>query len=83
MQIAAQAVATAPAKAGRLRGYIQTVNPMKKYAFIHSDQGKDYFLHFTAIKGGKESLVKGKLVEFTPVPVAGKNDRAVDAEILA
>jgi CspA family cold shock protein len=52
--------------AGRETGTVKWFNDSKGYSFISRDQGKDVFVHFSAIRGeGYRSLDEGQHVEFT------------------
>ncbi len=50
----------------RVRGTVKWFNPDKGYGFIASDDGRDVFVHFSAIQtdGGFRSLEEGQRVEF-------------------
>lgn len=46
-------------------GKVKWFNAEKGYGFITSDEGKDIFVHFSAITGeGYKSLEEGQAVEF-------------------
>lgn len=48
-----------------MRGKIKWFNDAKGYGFIQRDDGKDVFVHFSAIQGdGYRSLDEGQEVEF-------------------
>jgi CspA family cold shock protein len=47
------------------KGKIKWFSNQKGYGFITTNEGKDVFVHFTAIQGeGYKSLNEGDLVEF-------------------
>ena len=47
------------------QGTVKWFNPDKGYGFIAVDQGKDVFVHFSAIQAdGYRSLEEGQRVEF-------------------
>ena len=47
------------------RGKVKWFNSAKGYGFIQRDDGKDVFVHFSAIQGdGYRSLEEGQEVEF-------------------
>mgnify|MGYP000459829291 CR=1 FL=1 len=47
------------------RGKVKWFNNQKGYGFIATENGKDVFVHYTAIKGdGYKSLQQGQAVEF-------------------
>ena len=47
------------------RGKVKWFNSAKGYGFIQRDDGKDVFVHFSAIQGdGYRSLEEGEEVEF-------------------
>lgn len=47
------------------RGTVKWFNNQKGYGFIATENGKDVFVHYTAIKGdGYKSLQQGQSVEF-------------------
>ena len=48
-----------------MRGKIKWFNNAKGYGFIQRDDGKDVFVHFSAIRGdGYRTLDEGQEVEF-------------------
>ena len=48
-----------------LAGKVKWFNDSKGYGFIESDDGKDYFVHFSEIQGeGFKTLKEGQPVEF-------------------
>lgn len=50
------------------KGKVKWFNNQKGYGFIATDNGKDVFVHYTAIKGdGYKSLQQGQSVEFDVV----------------
>ncbi len=54
--------------ADRENGTVKWFNATKGYGFIHRSDGKDIFVHFSAIQGaGYRSLEEGQNVEFTVV----------------
>ena len=49
-------------------GTVKWFNAEKGYGFIHSDEGEDLFVHFSAIQGeGFKTLDEGQEVEFDKV----------------
>jgi len=51
--------------AQRIQGEVKWFNAEKGYGFIKHDNGKDVFVHFSAINsGGYKSLNEGERVEF-------------------
>ncbi|MEW6456149.1 MAG: cold-shock protein [Acidobacteriota bacterium] len=49
----------------KLRGKVKWFNNTKGYGFIFTDDGKEVFVHYSAIQGdGFKSLDKGQNVEF-------------------
>ena len=47
------------------RGKVKWFNSAKGYGFIQQEDGKDVFVHFSAIQGdGYKSLEEGEEVEF-------------------
>lgn len=47
------------------KGHVKWFNASKGYGFITQEDGKDIFVHFTAISGdGFKSLEEGQEVEF-------------------
>jgi CspA family cold shock protein len=67
------------AESGRVTGTVKWFNPAKGYGFIERDQGKDVFVHYSAIEdtgfGGYRSLHDGQRVEFS-VESSPKGPRA-------
>ncbi len=46
-------------------GKVKWFNNIKKYGFIHADDGKEIFVHFSEIMSdGYKTLKKGDVVEF-------------------
>lgn len=76
---------TTQTKKVRLRGFIKGVQVSRGYCFVHADDGSEYFLQVAFLEGGHKDMVKGALVEFTPIPIniPGKCDRAVKAVVLS
>ncbi len=51
-----------------MNGTVKWFNNQKGYGFISSGEGKEYFVHFSAITGeGFKSLDEGQAVEFDVV----------------
>ncbi|MBN1483650.1 MAG: cold shock domain-containing protein [Chloroflexia bacterium] len=50
----------------RERGVVKWFNATKGYGFISRDEGKDVFVHYSAIQGGTgfRTLEEGEMVEF-------------------
>lgn len=52
----------------RTQGTVKWFNDQKGFGFISRDNGKDCFVHFSAIQGdGFRSLAEGERVEFDVV----------------
>ncbi|HMQ52093.1 MAG TPA: cold-shock protein [Anaerolineae bacterium] len=52
----------------RVTGTVKWFNATKGFGFIERDNGKDVFVHYSAITGtGYRSLEEGQRVEFTVV----------------
>ena len=49
-----------------MQGTVKWFNPRKGYGFIEGEDGKDYFVHMSAIAAGS-SLEDGQKVTFDPV----------------
>lgn len=48
-------------------GTVKWFNEEKGFGFITSEDGKDYFIHFSAIEAeGFKKLSEGETVEFSP-----------------
>lgn len=59
------------------RGKVKWFNNQKGYGFIAPEEGKDVFVHFSAIQGdGYKSLEEGQDVEFE-IEQGPKGDQAV------
>jgi CspA family cold shock protein len=51
-----------------LRGKVKWFNESKGYGFIQQDDGKDVFVHYSAIQdAGFKTLTEGEVVEFEVV----------------
>jgi len=60
------------------KGKVKWFSNQKGYGFITSEDGKDLFVHFSAIKGdGYKSLAEGDAVEFE-VTQGSKGEQASD-----
>jgi len=63
-------------------GNVKWFNPEKGYGFIHTDDGEDLFVHYTAIKGtGFRTLDKGQRVKFD-IETSPKGKQAANVEKL-
>ena len=52
-----------------MQGKVKWFNAQKGYGFLSTDEGKDVFVHYTAIQGeGYKTLEEGATVEFDVVP---------------
>jgi len=60
------------------KGKVKWFSNQKGYGFVTTDDGKDIFVHFSAIKGdGYKSLQEGDAVEFE-VTQGPKGDQATN-----
>ena len=60
------------------RGKVKWFNDQKGYGFITPENGKDVFVHFTAIQGdGFKSLAEGQEVEFD-ITMGQKGEQATN-----
>lgn len=62
----------------KLKGTVKWYNPRKGYGFIQGDDGKDVFVHRSAVPMGV-FLKEGDIVEFEVEPT-DKGPKAVDVE---
>ena len=63
---------------GIVKGKVKWFSNQKGYGFITTEEGKDVFVHHTAIKGeGYRSLQEGQEVEFD-VEKGAKGEQAVN-----
>ncbi|HEY0591426.1 MAG TPA: cold shock domain-containing protein [Thermoanaerobaculia bacterium] len=66
----------------RSRGTVKWFNDAKGYGFITAEDGRDLFVHFSAIQGaGFRSLAEGAAVEFEIVD-GPKGPQAADVKAL-
>lgn len=50
---------------GRCRGTVKWFSDVKGYGFIRGDDGRDAFVHYSAIsRAGLRTLVEGQIVEY-------------------
>ena len=62
----------------RLKGVVKWWNEEKGLGFIKGDDGVEYFIHYSGVKGqGKRNLVRDEEVDFEPVETV-KGPRAVE-----
>jgi cold shock protein len=60
-----------------MTGIVKWFNDAKGYGFIQPDEGKDVFVHFSAIAGGgHRSLNEGQRVQFEVVTESGRERAA-------
>lgn len=64
-------------------GKVKWFSEAKGYGFISTDEGKDIFVHFSAIRGtGRRNLYEGQDVEFEVVD-GPKGPQASDVAVSA
>jgi len=64
-------------------GKVKWFSEAKGYGFISTDEGKDIFVHYTAIRGdGRRNLYEGQDVEFEVVE-GPKGPQASDVAVQA
>ena len=63
-----------------MKGKVKWFNSTKGFGFIEGDDGSDYFVHMTAIKGGK-NLREDDQVTFEPAD-SDRGKQAKDVEIV-
>lgn len=65
----------------KIKGTVKWFNEAKGFGFLESG-GKDYFVHFSAIKSeGFKTLTEGAAVSFTPSQ-GPKGPQAEDIEVI-
>lgn len=63
------------------QGTVKWFNDSKGYGFITTDEGKDVFVHFSAIAGeGFKSLAEGQKVSFDVVDGEEKGPQAANVQ---
>ncbi len=68
--------------ADREKGTVKWFNATKGFGFIERDEGKDVFVHYSAIAGdGYRSVEEGQRVEFT-VTQGQKGPQAQDVSVI-
>ncbi len=60
-----------------MNGRVKAFDEGKGYGFIVGDNGKEYLVHLTAVKGNVQNLRAGSVVEFKPVDTP-KGPQAVE-----
>ncbi len=66
----------------RMKGTVKWFNEKKGYGFISTDEGKDVFVHFSAIKGeGFRTLYEGQKVELD-VEDSPKGPHAANVQVI-
>lgn len=66
----------------RKQGFVKWFNNEKGFGFIQCDDGRDVFIHYSAIRGkGFKKLDEGTRVDFDIVP-GKKGIQADDVEVL-
>ncbi len=64
------------------QGTVKWFNNQKGYGFISSEDGNDYFVHFTGIAGdGFKTLPEGAKVQFE-IEKSERGPRAVNVSVL-
>jgi CspA family cold shock protein len=64
-----------------MKGKVKWFSNQKGYGFITTDEGKDIFVHFSAIQAeGYKSLEEGDIVEFE-VTSGPKGDQATNVTV--
>ena len=65
-----------------MKGKVKWFNEKKGYGFITTEEGKDVFVHFSAIQGeGFKSLISGDGVE-CEVPQGPKGPQAANVKVI-
>ena len=63
-------------------GYVKWFNESKGFGFLEQENGKDVFVHYSAISGdGFKTLKEGQKVQFT-VEEGNKGLQAVNVEVI-
>lgn len=71
-----------PLKAGELQGEVKWFNPNKGYGFILTDDGREIFVHFRAVRNGdRRTLRQGQKVRFG-LRQSERGEQADDVRIL-
>ena len=60
-----------------MRGTVKSFDAGKGYGFIHGEDGREYLVHFAAVKHGAQMLKEQVIVEFTPMETS-KGPQAVE-----
>lgn len=65
-----------------MTGVVKWFDSKKGYGFVTSDNGKEYFVHFSGIAfDGFKSLVENQAVEFE-LATGNKGEQAVNVKVL-
>jgi CspA family cold shock protein len=60
-----------------VKGTVKSFDARKGYGFIHGEDGREYLVHFAAIKNASQVLREKVVVEFTPMETS-KGPQAVE-----
>lgn len=68
-----------------LRGVLHAYDPIKGYGFVHREQGKDVYVHYSEFTGatGDSGVSVGTVIQYDVVEGAGQRPRAKNVTVIS